>query len=61
MSGDRSLAPQLEEVQQLISRDLLHIADVGDWVKDNVNWLAVTAHWARLAGRLHSMGLLNAD
>ncbi|MFO1370481.1 MAG: nitrate- and nitrite sensing domain-containing protein [Marinagarivorans sp.] len=60
ISGDRSLAPQLEEVQQLISRDLLHIAEVGDWVKDNVNWLAVTAHWARLAGRLHSMGLLNA-
>lgn len=60
MSGDRSLAPQLEEVQQFIGRDLLHIADVGGWAKDNVNWLAVTAHWARLAGRLHSMGLLNA-
>ncbi len=59
LSGDRSLLPQLEETQQLISRDLLHIADVGDWVKDNVHWLAVTAHWARLAGRLHSMGLLN--
>lgn len=60
MSGERALLSQLEEVQQLISRDLLHIADVGDWVKDNVHWLAVTAHWARLAGRLHSMGLLNA-
>ncbi|HEY6527329.1 MAG TPA: nitrate- and nitrite sensing domain-containing protein [Cellvibrionaceae bacterium] len=59
ISGDRSLIIQLEEAQQLISRDLAHIASVGDWVKDNVNWLAVTAHWARLAGRLHSAGLFN--
>jgi Nitrate and nitrite sensing len=60
ISGDRSLLPQLEEVQQLISRDLVHIAGVGDWVKDNVNWLAVTAHWARLAGRLNNTGLFNS-
>lgn len=59
ISGDRSLLPQLEEVQHHISRDLVHIAGVGDWVKDNVNWLAVTAHWARLAGRLNTMGLFN--
>jgi hypothetical protein len=60
ISGDRSLSGQLEEAQQLISRDLAHIANVGDWVKDNVNWLAVTAHWARLAGRLNSTGLFNS-
>jgi hypothetical protein len=59
ISGDRSLLPQLEEVQHLISRDLAHIASVGEWVKDNLNWLAVTAHWARLAGRLYSMSLFN--
>lgn len=59
ISGDRTLLPQLEEVQHHISRDLAHIASVGDWVKDSANWSEVTAHWARLAGRQNTLGLFN--
>jgi hypothetical protein len=59
ISGDRALLPQLDEVQHHISRDLAHIASVGDWIKENANWPDVTAHWARLAGRHNSLGLFN--
>ena len=51
LGGDMTLAPILEEAQRNVSRDLGHIALVGDWIKDNPNWEAITAHWARLAGQ----------
>ena len=55
LGGDVSLFAALEESQRSVSRDLGHIALVGDWVKDNPNWEAITAHWARLAGQYHQL------
>ncbi|HEY7774674.1 MAG TPA: nitrate- and nitrite sensing domain-containing protein [Marinagarivorans sp.] len=51
LGGDMTLAPILEEAQRNVSRDLGHITLVGEWIKDNPNWAAITAHWARLAGQ----------
>ncbi|BCD97293.1 hypothetical protein MARGE09_P1494 [Marinagarivorans cellulosilyticus] len=51
LGGDVTLVGKLEEAQRNVSRDLGHIALVGDWIKDNPNWEAITAHWARLAGQ----------
>jgi hypothetical protein len=59
LGGERRLLGQLDDVQQAVSRDLIHIAQVGDWVKDNLSWQAVTAHWAKLAGRYASLGHVN--
>ena len=55
LGGDVSLFEELEESQRSVSRDLGHIALVGDWIKDNPNWEAITAHWARLAGQYNHL------
>ena len=57
LSGNNTLAIELEASQNSISRDLAHIALVGDWIKDNPEWLAITAHWARLAGRYQQLNV----
>ena len=51
LAGEHALVAELEASQRCVSRDLGHIAVVGDWIKDNPNWEAITAHWARLAGQ----------
>ena len=51
LGSDRGLSAELEDAQRSVSRDLAHIALVGDWIKNNPNWDAITAHWARLAGQ----------
>lgn len=51
LGNDRGLSAELEDAQRSVSRDLAHIALVGDWIKNNPNWDAITAHWARLAGQ----------
>lgn len=51
LGGDTVLLAELEATQNHITRDLGHIALVGQWIKDNPDWQAITAHWARLAGR----------
>lgn len=57
LGGDSTLALELEAAQNSISRDLGHVALVGDWIKDNPEWLAITAHWARLAGRYQQLNV----
>lgn len=57
LGGDMTLFPKLEEAQRNVSRDLGHIALVGDWIKDNPNWEAITAHWARLAGQYQRLDM----
>ncbi len=59
MAGQRALLPQLDQVQQAVSRDLVQVSGVGRWIKDQASWQAVTVHWAKLAGRYGSLGLLN--
>jgi hypothetical protein len=51
LAGEHALVSELEASQRCVSRDLGHIALVGDWIKDNPHWEAITAHWARLAGQ----------
>lgn len=53
LGGDQSLLAELELVQSNTSRDLRCIALEAGWANKNVpaDWLAITAHWARLAGR----------
>ena len=55
LSGDRSLASQMEETQRQVSRDFTHITAVGEWVKTHQGWQSITQHWARLAGNVMSL------
>lgn len=55
LSGDKSLASQMEETQKQVSRDFTHITSVGEWVKQHQGWQGITQHWARLAGNVHHL------
>ena len=57
LGGEYALMAELTSAQHAVSRDLAHIALVGDWIKDNPNWEAITAHWARLAGQFHRLDI----
>ncbi|MDZ7924404.1 MAG: nitrate- and nitrite sensing domain-containing protein [Marinagarivorans sp.] len=57
LGGEYALMAELTSAQHAVSRDLAHIALVGEWIKDNPNWEAITAHWARLAGQFHRLDI----
>jgi hypothetical protein len=57
IGGVGNLLSSLAEVQRTVSRDLGHISLISDWIKDNPNWQAVTAHWARLAGNYQRLDI----
>lgn len=52
LSGDLSLKPGMESVQDQVSRDFVLISGIGDWIADQPEWQEITKHWARLAGQL---------
>ena len=57
LGGEYALMAELTSAQHAVSRDLAHIALVGEWIKENPNWEAITAHWARLAGQFHRLDI----
>ncbi|WP_053980849.1 nitrate- and nitrite sensing domain-containing protein [Marinagarivorans algicola] len=59
LDGDQSMLAELALVQSNTSRDLQCIALEADWAKKDVpaDWLAITAHWARLAGRYQYLNI----
>ena len=60
LSGDKALQAQMEETQKQVSKDFMHIAVVGDWVKSHQGWQSITQHWARLAGSIMTLPVARA-
>lgn len=49
LNGNSILLPDIEALERKVSKDIVTIERLGDWVADNVQWQAITQHWARLS------------
>lgn len=49
--GDELLQPVLQDMQHQISNDLAQVEACAGYPREDPQWQAVTAHWARLSGR----------
>lgn len=49
--GDELLRPVLEDVQRQINGDLARVEQGSGPLREDQQWRAITAHWARLSGR----------
>lgn len=50
LNGRRELLGDIETLQRQVSRDIVDVARMDDWIEAQDAWHGITQHWARLAG-----------